>query len=337
MILKKTINSKQSYNLLFQLILVMALTACDSSDDIPVQQVSNQERLSDIELQQKIFHEQEDKNNITATHHRDTYYFGFDLRGSPQEDAAQYLPFLSYLGEATGYQFKLHFTPKNSSTVAELGKNITQFAAMGANGYLRARMKYDAKAIVRGLNLDGKAEYQSVFVVRPGSGISSVSDIKGRSLAFGSENSTQGHLIPRILLTENDISLNDLRSYEYTGSHQNCAEAVVSGKFDVCGMQDKLGKSLASQGMVKILYTSHYYPSSGIVVNKTVPDEVVARVRQALVDFDPQGKHSKNLYNWDRTEMARGFVAANDVDYENLRFWSIKLGFLPKPDKTEQK
>ena len=63
---------------------------------------------------------------------------------------------------------------------------------------------------------------------------------------------------------------------------------MVSGKFDVCGMQDKLGMSLANQGMVKILHTSRYYPSSGIVANKSVPDEVLQKVRQAMIDAIPE-------------------------------------------------
>lgn len=327
--------NRQNNNLLILFILSMALISCDSPDNIPVQHVNNEERLSDTELQQKNTQKHTNQHNAGLPHQHNTFYFGFDLRGSPQEDAAQYLPFLKYLEKATGYQFKLHFTPKYSTTIDELGQDKTQFASMGASSFLRAQVKYNAKSLVRGLNQESKAEYQSILVIRPDSHISSINDIKGKSFAFGSINSTQGHLIPRIILSENEISLNDLRRYNYTGSHQNCAEAVVSGKFDVCGMQDKLAKSLVSQNMVKILYTSRYFPSSGIVVNKFVPDEVVAQVRQALIDFDPQGKHSQNMRHWDRTEMVNGFVAAAESDYDNLRHWSIQLGFLQEADKPE--
>lgn len=300
-------------------LLAFALISCGSTDNVPIQHVDSSDRLSEQELQQKQKHEQEQRN---------TYYFGFDLRASPQEDAAQYLPFLSYLEGATGYHFKLHFTPKNSSVADELGKNKTQFSAMGASTFLHAQSIYGAKSLVRGLNQQGKAEYQSVFVVRPNSPIRSIRDIAGRKLAFGNQDSTQGHLIPRIMLTENGISLNNLYTYSYTGSHQNCAEAVVSGNYDVCGMQDQLAKKLASEGQVKIIHYSRYYPSSGIVANKSVPAEVIVRVKQALLDFDPQGKDRHDLYHWDRTEMPRGFIATKGSDYDDLRQWSIRLGFL---------
>lgn len=305
----------------------LLLISCDGSNDIAIQKVDSTDRLTDKQLRQQ---------QKQALKQPGSFYFGFDLRASPQEDAAQYLPFLTYLESATGYRFKLYFTPKNSSTVEELGADKIQFAAMGATGFLKAESQYEVLSLVRGVNLLGKTEYQSVFVVRPNSGIESIKDIKGKRMAFGSRDSTQGHLIPRIILDKNNIKLEELKSYTYTGSHQNCAEAVVSGKSDVCGMQDQLALKLAAQGLVKIIHTSENYPSSGIVVRKSIPVEVIQRVKQALEDFEPKGKHQAGLYNWDKTEMPNGFVAAMPSDYTNLRRWAIKLGFLPGNVKQEK-
>ena len=205
------------------LIFSLLLSACQQSDDIPVTKVDSSETISEEQL-----------NEITATEQNpNVYYFGFDLRKSPQEDAAEYIPFLKYLSQKTGLEFKLHFTPKDSTAADELGLNRSQLAAMGATSYLYARERYGAKSLVRGVNHMGKAEYQSVFVTLPDSEINSIADIAGKRLAFGNKSSTQGHLIPRIMLSKVGISLEDLASYVYTGSHQNCAEAVVSELTDV--------------------------------------------------------------------------------------------------------
>ena len=308
-------------------LLAFALPGCDMTEDRGIQRVDSQDRLSDTALQE---HLQQNRQKNTATE-QNTYFFGFDLRASPQEDAAQYIPFLGYLEYTTGYRFKLKFTPKNSSTIEELGRNQIQFAAMGATSFLEARSRYGAISLARGINHQGKAEYRAVFVARPDSPISSIEDIKNHNLAFGNRNSTQGHLIPRIMLNEHGIALDELRSYGYTGSHQNCAEAVVSGKYDVCGMQDQLAEKLAGEGQLKIIHTSRYYPSSGIVANKHVPEKVIEHVKQALLDFEPEGKHGQTLYNWDRTEMPGGFQAAAEGDYAELLQWSVRLGFLQGP------
>ncbi len=263
-----------------------------------------------------------------------TLWFGFDLRSSPQEDARQYLPFLKYLSEATGYRFELYFIPKGENIVDTLGRGKVQFAAIGADTYIQAHAKYGVMLLARGLNAKGKAEYHSVIVVRPGSSIRTINDLRNKRLAFGDFTSTQGHLIPRISLATQGLTLDDLKSYEYTGSHRNCANAVISGRADACGMQDTMGMELAKEGLVRVIYTSKEYPSSGIAVNGNVSALVAARVKEALFNFDPAGRHAASLYHWDKSEMPKGFTAASDRDYAELRDWTRKLGYFPdsKPE-----
>jgi len=57
--------------------------------------------------------------------------------------------------------------PKNINIVEELGKNKVQFALMRATSFIDAQIKYDTNVLVRGINLAGKAKYQSFFVVHP--------------------------------------------------------------------------------------------------------------------------------------------------------------------------
>ena len=47
---------------------------------------------------------------------------------------------------------------------------------------------------------DGSTYYYSVMVVRPDSGIKSMEDMKGHSLAWADPNSTSGYLIPSATL-----------------------------------------------------------------------------------------------------------------------------------------
>lgn len=302
--------------------LVIILAACfftlGGCERNPAPPAQLDERLSEAALQQAVI------PPVSGN----TYLFGFDLRSNPQEDARQYLPFLEYLARATGYQFKLRFTPKNSSIAADLGSGRVDFAAVGAVSYLEAARKSSTNILARGVNAKGNSTYRSYIVVRPNSPLRNLNQLRGRTLAFGSASSTQGHLIPRILLGQHGLTLDDLASYSYTGSHQNCADAVVANKADACGMQDTLAQSLADQGLVRILYRSDPYPSSGIAASPSVPAEAREKVQKALLDFQPQGRDIGKLYNWDRTEMPRGFVAADASDYHDLEKWLLKFDLL---------
>jgi phosphonate transport system substrate-binding protein len=311
---------------LLLLTITFGLIACDSSESIPVQTVDQSGVIQNDDLLTLNVNKQEQGKTLKATDK--TIYFGFDLRSSPQEDAAQYIPFLEYLTETTDYHFKLHFTPKNSSSAQELGSKKIQLAAMGAVSYLKAKEKFHAKALVLGLNKFNKAEYQSYFIAQPESRIKNIRDIYGKRMAFGSVDSTQGHLIPRIVMKKNGISLDDLSSYQYTGSHQNCAEAVVSGKVDVCALQDEMARSLSESGLAKIIHISDYYPSSGIVASKELGIEKIETIKKALTEFEPNGKHENILYNWKKTEMPNGFTHVKESDYEELREWLIQMNLM---------
>ena len=289
---------------------ISIFTGCDRQD------VSTKvdQRLSDTELAQ-----------VPKSEEKNILRFGFDIRSSLEEDAKQYLPFLTYLEQATGFKFKLRFIPKDGKIVDELGKGLVHFAAIGATSYIKAADKYAVKPLVRGVNTQGKAVYRSYLVVRPDSPINDLSDLYGQRFAFGSRTSTQGHLIPRIILHQHKMQLQDFASYGYTGSHQLCAEAVMAKKYDVCGMQDTMAEDLARRQLVRILYRSDYFPSSGIAVNGDVPKDVAAKVKQALLVFEPNGRHGAGLYRWHKTEMPNGFIEARDSDYQRLREWMNRL------------
>ena len=124
--------------------------------------------------------------------------------------------------------------------------------------------------LVRGLNSVNQDRYQSVIVVRPDSPIRQIEDLRDKRFAFGDVTSSQGHIIPRIVLAEHGLGLKDLAAYEYMGSHWNCAKAVISGHSDACGMQDTLGIHLEESNQVRIIHRSEFYPSSGIAANKDV-------------------------------------------------------------------
>jgi len=260
----------------------------------------------------------------------DVIYFGFDLRLSPKEDARIYTPFLQYLSEETGQTFKIRFTPEYASTQDELGQGITRFAALGGLSYIQAHENYGVTCIARGVNEEGSGEYRAAIITRPDSDINRIEDIRNKSFCFGSFYSTQGHLIPRKMLEDANITLSDLECREYTDSHLNSANAVIAGECEAGGIQDTLAISLAEEGKIRIVAFSDYYPSSGISANRDVDPALVKAVKKALLDFDPEGKHAYLLTDWDKTEMPCGFMEASDEDYAELRELAIRYGMVER-------
>lgn len=256
------------------------------------------------------------------------YTFSFDRRMDHAEDVKMYAPFLRYLEKATGYHFKMLPMAQNDNLIDALGDGRVDMAAIGTLSYLQVQQKYGVRVIARGITNQGKAEYRALIITAAGSKIKSLQDLRGKTFAFGADTSTQGHLIPLIMLDKAGITLKDLARYTFTGSHFDTANAVLSGNYAAGGIQDQLGRDLAAKGLVRILAESEDFPSSTISVSSRLPADVVAKIQEALLAFDPTGKDKASLYHWEQTEMPLGFQPADDSVFANARVWAERLGLL---------
>ena len=304
-----------SYLLLFTVSLIPFLAACSTHNaSIPI-------RLDDNLAQGEVIWSR-------PTELAPRFVVGFDRRLEPQEDVKIYAPLLIYLERETGYHFDLHITPRNSTLAEEISKGTVDFAIAGVLSYLQAHEQSGARVLVRGVNRRGQSVYRAAIVTRADSPISSLDDLRGRTFAFGAASSTQGYLIPRLLLNEAGLSLSDIGPYEFTGSHIATSDAVISGRADAGGLQDTLASELTNQGLLKVIAWSDFYPSSGVTAGGHVPEDAVASVQSALLAFDPNTVTELELYHWDRTEMPGGFSLANDELYAGLRQLAEQYGLI---------
>lgn len=277
-----------------------------------------------IDLQKTVSAEQLQEMAKTKANY---YYVGFDWRLEPSEDVKRFIPLLNYLERQTGYKFKLRVFPQDVDIAREMGAGQVQFAIIGPLSLLRAE-KYGVKSLVIGITENGTSSYRAMIVTQPGSPIKTIQDLRGRTLAFGARTSTQGYLIPRIMLAQASLKLSDLASFESFQSHADAANAVLSGRFDAAALQDTLAQKLADQGLVKIVAISDYYPSGGVSVASGIKPAVVTAVQKALLQFDPQGKDREGLYQWDNSEMPKGFASIEGDPYAVFRPWAQNFGLL---------
>lgn len=262
-----------------------------------------------------------------VTTKNDYYYVGFDWRLEPSEDVKMYIPLLNYLDQQTAYKFRLRVFPKDVDIAREMGAGQVQFSIIGPLSLLRAE-KYGVKSLVIGITENGTSKYRTMIVTQLGSPIKTIRDLRGRTLAFGARTSTQGYLVPRIMLAQAKLNLGDLASFESFQSYADAANALLSGRFDAAALQDTLAEKLASQGLVKIIATSDYYPAGGIAVGPGINPAAVAVVKKALLQFDPQGKDRKGLYQWDNSEMPKGFGPIEGDPYAVYRPWVKEFGLI---------
>ncbi|MFZ8842944.1 PhnD/SsuA/transferrin family substrate-binding protein [Thermoflexus sp.] len=299
--------------MLWQIFLVFVLVACQRELAIPV-------RLSESLLPSTALRVSLEEDG--------PWIWGFDRRLEPKEDIRMNASLLRWLERQTGLRFRLRIAPRGQSVADEICAGRAHFGIVGTVTYLQAYHRCGARILVRGRNREGQDTYRAAIVVPPDSPVRDLADLRGRSFAFGSPNSTQGHLIPRLMLQRAGLTLHDLRAYAFHDSHAATANAVISGRYDAGGLQDTLALALAERGLVRILALSEPYPSSGIIAGPGVPEKTAQMVREALLTLDPGGRDRAFLYHWERSEMPMGFAPARDEEYADLYWIAREIGLL---------
>lgn len=241
-------------------------------------------------------------------------YFGVIPRYNPMVMYHNYQPLMDYLTEKTDYRFELKLARNYSDTVKDLREGKTQLASLGDVTFFEAYSSFGALPLVRPLNKLGVPSYRSKIVVRGNSPIQSLTDLKGKTFAFGSPHSTSGNLIPRLFLFQHGITLFDFADYRNLGSHTAVAKAVLKGKVDAGAVKDVVLERYRRYGM-RELAASESIPSVPIVARPAADPRMLRQVKQTLLDIDPKDPDQiQRMESWD-PEFRNGFVPASLEDY----------------------
>src|SRR6266852_8528440 len=124
---------------------------------------------------------------------------------NPTELLRIYAPFAQYLARELG--MKVQFTPvvDYAATVEGLAAKKLDLVWYGGFTSVQAVRRTNGTAKRLALRQED-AEFKSVFIAKPGSAIKSLSDLKGKTFAFGSVGSTSGSLMPRFFLLQAGIN-----------------------------------------------------------------------------------------------------------------------------------
>jgi len=151
------------------------------------------------------------------------------------------------LQRVSGYQKLLEDifgVPVKTFSAADYAGVIQAFAAgqvdiayMSPAAYAAAWVQSNGNVIplLTSQEADGTTSYVSVLYVRADSGITSIEQLKGKSLAWADPNSASGYLIPRSEFRQMGIDPEPGKYFGRTGfagGHEQAVVAVLGGQYD---------------------------------------------------------------------------------------------------------
>jgi phosphonate transport system substrate-binding protein len=249
---------------------------------------------------------------------------------NPNELMRIYTPFAEYLARELG--MKVQFTPVVDYAATVEGLAARKLDVVWYGGFTSVQAVRRTNGTARRLVLRQEdAEFKSVFVAKPSSGIKTLADLKGRTFAFGSVSSTSGSLMPRYFLLQAGINPErDMRQVAYSGAHDATALWVESGKVDAGALNflvwDKLVQAKRiDPEKVTVFWTTppyvDYVWTARGDLDKGIQDKLVA----AFLKLDYGQPVHRKLLDLHRTKK---YIGANDADWKGVEEAAIAAGLL---------
>ena len=249
---------------------------------------------------------------------------------NPTELMRIYTPFARYL--AKELRMRVQFTPVVDYAATVEGLAAKKLDLVWYGGFTSVQAVRRTNGTARRLVLRQEdAEFKSVFIARPGSGIRSLQDLKGKTFAFGSVSSTSGHLMPRYYLLQAGVTPEkDMKQVAYSGAHDATALWVESGKVEAGALNFLVWDKLLQQkkvdlGKVDVFYTTPPYVDYVWTVRGDLDTGLQERIVAAFLKLDYDNPAHRKLLDLHHTKK---YIRANDADWKSPEEAAIPAGLL---------
>ena len=248
---------------------------------------------------------------------------------SPTELARKAVPLVKYLEQQLG--MKVEFTPVSdyAAAVEALVNKQVDMAWYGGFTFVQANIRSGGKVIPL-VQREEDEKFRSVFITSDPD-IKTLADLKGKTVSFGSQSSTSGHLMPRSVLLQANIDPDkDFKRVAYSGAHDATIAAVAAGKVDAGALNISVwDKFVADKKVdttkVKVIFTTAPYFDYNWTVHADMPAAQREKLTKAFLSLSaatPEGKEVLDL------QRATRFVPTKVENYKGIEAAGRNAGLL---------
>ena len=227
------------------------------------------------------------------------------------------------LHDETGLYFATNVATEYAGVIEALSSDPpeAQMASLATFAYVLAADRGVAEAALVSVRY-GSPTYNGQIIVRADSGISSVSQLKGKTFGRPDPLSTSGWIIPMLTMRAAGINPeSDLREIVDAGSHDSVVAAVYNGDIDA-GASYVDARSRIEEDYpdvmekVVVIEVTTDIPNDGVQFSPVIPQEMRDKIVAALLVIaqTEEGKDAlKTAYQWS------GLEEHDDTFYDPFR------------------
>jgi phosphonate transport system substrate-binding protein len=239
---------------------------------------------------------------------------------SPSGTARSYAGLVAYIGEQVGRPAELVQRRTYAEVNAMVAAGEVDLAFVCTSAYVSGHERGDMDLLVVP-EIGGRRVYHSSVIVRAGSSLNSVEDLKGTAFAFTDPMSLTGRIYPTFAVQQLAESP-DLffGTTAFTYSHDRAVDAVLSGVVDAAAVDDlvldrMILRDRSVGDRLRIIDRSPDFGIPPVVVPSSTPFGIRSLYQEILLDLPdaPGGPDILESIGVDR------FVVGLDEDYEGAR------------------
>jgi phosphonate transport system substrate-binding protein len=238
------------------------------------------------------------------------------------------------LGKLIGVPVRVTVASDYAAVVEALRNRTADLAFVHPAGYVLANREAKAMIVAKD-QWHGNTSYTSRIYVRKESGLKTLEELRGKTIAFVDPSSTSGYVYPMVMLIEKGLVRNKdpktfFKDFVFSGSHDAGLQALLNGHVDAFASFDQAREQYLKDPVQreKLIWVAESapIPEGGICARDGLDPELVAKVRTALLSMKGPAYAPilKALYDID------GFEPAEDREYEPVRAAMDLLGWRPK-------
>jgi len=235
----------------------------------------------------------------------------------------------SFIQSRTGLHVRVTVPSDYITVVEAFGTGRADVAIMNTFSYLLAHAKYDAVARLRVVRRQGELTYRGEFIVRDDSGINSIRELHGRSIAYVDPSSTSGYIYPKEMLRQAGVVP---KEEMFAKGHNQVVLKVYQGDIDAGAVFYSPPDTLTGELLdarckivnehpdvyqkVRILALTDEIPNDPVVMRANLSREIQDKVVAALLEFQ---KTEAGLASLVAIASVEGFVVTTDAEYNDVR------------------
>ena len=227
------------------------------------------------------------------------------------------------LGRLVGVPVRVTVASDYAAVIEALRNHTADLAFVHPVGYVLASREAKATIVARNL-WHGKSSFTARIYVRRDSGLRTLEDLRGKTMAFVDPSSSSGYTYPMVLLIQRGLVRNRdprtfFREVVFSGAHDASMRALLNGHVDAIASFDlareQYLKDPAERERIVVVAETPEIPEAGIAAREGLDPALFARVRGALLQIKGPAYADllKRLYEID------GFAPAEDRDYDPVR------------------